>query len=249
MTQFGTMKLSYFHVAGDVPLDLEPDAAVVIDVLRATTTIACALSNGAEAILTFDDIQDLKNQSLNWPAESRLLLGERGGKRIQGFDLGNSPVDVVSDVVNNKRIFMSTTNGTRSFQRVKNVKTLYGMALINRKAVADKLLNSMPENLWILGSGWEGAYSMEDSLAAGALASYLLKASSNKILLSNDEMNAAIALWEYWSHDLVGCLRSTTHGQRLEKLGNHDDDFECCADLDKVNVVPAQIEPGILRSL
>ena len=75
------MKLSYFHVASDVPKGYVPETAVVIDVLRATTTIAWALHNGAEAVQTFSDLKELKEASAKWPESSRLLLGERGGKR------------------------------------------------------------------------------------------------------------------------------------------------------------------------
>jgi len=243
------MKLSYFHVAGDVPLEFQAKAAVVIDVLRATTTIACALSNGAEAVQTFSDISELKKQSSSWPADSRILIGERGGKCLEGFDLGNSPVEVVSSLVSKKRIFMSTTNGTRALEKVNNVDTLYAMGLVNRKAIAERLLIDQPDDVCILGSGWEGSYSMEDSLAAGALAAFILENGPDSTEIFNDELNAALALWSYWKHDLVGCLRATTHGQRLEKIGNHDADFKCCADLDKIKTVPIQAEVGVLRPL
>ena len=93
------MELSYFHVADDVPKDIVAETAVVIDVLRATTTIACALGNGAEAIETFSDLNELTKKANQWPESSRLLLGERGGQRLKGFNLGNSPVDVVTDLV------------------------------------------------------------------------------------------------------------------------------------------------------
>ncbi len=242
------MRLSYFHVAQDVPTSHSPEAGVVIDVLRATTTIACALYNGAEAIEAFADIDQLLKKSLLWPESSRLLLGERGGKRIDGFDLGNSPVDVCPETVKGKRLFMSTTNGTRSLERLKDVPNLFAMSLINRKAVADRLLRDQPKTVFILGSGWEGSYSMEDSFAAGALAAYLTEHSPDSIQILNDELLAAMALWHHWEYDLVGCLRRTTHGQRLEGIGNHDDDFACCSALDKINVVPMQKEPGVLRS-
>ena len=62
------MELSYYHVAGDVPLDMKLHTSVVIDVLRATTTIACALENGAEAIQTFADLDELRKQSSSWPS-------------------------------------------------------------------------------------------------------------------------------------------------------------------------------------
>ncbi len=241
------MKLSYFHVAEDVPSDLIPKAAVVIDVLRATTTIACALNNGAEAVQAFADIDKLKKVSSNWPASSRLLLGERGGKPLEGFDLGNSPVNVLPELVRGKRLFMSTTNGTKALERVRNSTVLYTMALINRKAVAEKLLDENYSDVLILGSGWEGSYSLEDSLAAGSLASFLIEHGSESIQVVNDELNSALALWSYWKGDLLGCLHQASHGKRLQAIGNHDEDFACCSDLDKINVVPTQSDPGVLR--
>ncbi len=243
------MKLSYFHVAGDVPDDAHSQTAVVIDVLRATTTIACALNNGAEAVQTFADLTELQNESSDWKSSLRLLLGERGGKMIDGFDLGNSPVAVTSDVVKGKRLFMSTTNGTRSLKRVSDTKVVYTMALINRRAVAEKLLLNQPEDVLILGSGWEGSYSLEDSLAAGALAAFLMESPGNSCKVINDELLAAIALWSACKNDIEGCLRKTTHGQRLERLGNHDDDFLCCSELDSISIVPTQREKGVLFSL
>ena len=80
------MELSYFHVADDLPKDFVPETAVVIDVLRATTTIACALDQGAEAVETFSHLDELRKRADEWPESSRLLLGERGGKTLEGFD-------------------------------------------------------------------------------------------------------------------------------------------------------------------
>ena len=166
------INLTYYHVAKDVP-ELSPDIAVVIDVLRATTTISWALKNGADSIQVFADLDLLKESAIKWKADERLMLGERGGKKIEGFDLGNSPLSVTKKVVNGKRLFMSTTNGTKSLKKVQHAKHLFAMGLLNRKAVAEKIISLKSENVLILGSGWEGSYSLEDSLAAGALASYL----------------------------------------------------------------------------
>ncbi len=246
IVQIEIMELAYFHVAADVQSITKTQTSVVIDVLRATTTVACALNNGAEAVQTFADLDELRTQASLWSPSQRLLLGERGGSKIEGFDLGNSPNAVTSEVVKGKRLFMSTTNGTRSFAKVRDSKKLYSMSLINRGAVAERILADKPEHVMILGSGWEGSYSLEDSLAAGALASYLLEGSTDNIEIINDELLSAIALWSYWKSDLEGCLRSSTHGKRLQRLGNHDDDFLCCSELDKINVVPMQGEKGVL---
>ena len=97
-----------------------------------------------------------------------------------------------------------------------------------------------------MGSGWEGTYSLEDSLAAGALAALLEEAGA---VVANDELQAALALWRQWEHDPEGCLRTASHGQRLIGLGNHDADFRCCAGLDQLSVVPTQVEPGVLRAI
>ena len=176
------------------------------------------------------------------------MLGERGGKKIEGFDLGNSPLSVTKKVVNGKRLFMSTTNGTKSLQKVQNAKHLFAMGLPNRKAVAEKIISLKSENVLILGSGWEGSYSLEDSLAAGALASYLKKNCACEINVLNDELQAALALWDFWKDDILKCLKTATHGKRLTSLGDYEDDLKCCSELDCLDIVPAQVERGVIRA-
>ncbi len=241
------INLTYYHVAKDVP-EISPDIAVVIDVLRATTTISWALKNGADSIQVFADLDLLKESAIKWQADERLLLGERGGKKIEGFDLGNSPLSVTKKVVNGKRLFMSTTNGTKSLQKVQNANYLFAMGLPNRKAVAEKIISLKRENLLILGSGWEGSYSLEDSLAAGALAAYLQQNCDFEINILNDELQAALALWDFWKNDILKCLKTATHGKRLTSLGDYEDDFKCCAGLDCLDIVPAQVERGVIRA-
>ncbi len=242
------MKISYFNVAADVPSCVEPEAAVVIDVLRATTTISWALKNGADSIQVFADLDLLKRSAMKWPADKRLLLGERGGKKIDSFDLGNSPLSVTKETVLGKRLFMSTTNGTRSLEKVQNAKHLFAMGLPNRKAVAEKIISLNFENLLILGSGWEGSYSLEDSLAAGALASYLKTNCNSEVNIANDELQAALALWSFWENDLLQCLKTATHGKRLTSLGDYEDDLKCCSELDCLDIVPTQFERGVIRA-
>ncbi len=242
-----TINLTYYHVANDVP-QINPDAAVVIDVLRATTTISWALKNGADSIQVFADLDLLKECAMKWDAEKRLLLGERGGKKLEGFDLGNSPLSVTKETVLGRRLFMSTTNGTKSLQKVQNAKHLFAMGLPNRKAVAEKIIELNTENVLILGSGWEDSYSLEDSLAAGALAAYLVKNFNSEVKIVNDELQAALALWHCWENDILKCLKTATHGKRLTKLGDYEDDFKCCSELDSLDIVPVQVEKGVIRA-
>ncbi len=250
------MKLFYFHSSEFVPTVLEPaqggpDAAVVIDVLRATTTIAWSLQNGAEAIQAFASLEQLEAAAAAWPQEQCLRAGERGGQRVSGYDLGNSPLAVTPELVGGKRIFMSTTNGTRSLAAVGAVPLLLTACLPNRRAVARRLIERDSQRVWIVGSGWEGDYSLEDSLAAGALAAALAElaqAAQLDLGYGNDEMVAALALWQQWSQDPEGCLRTASHGQRLIGLGDHDADFACCAAVDSLEIVPMQAEAGVLRA-
>ena len=153
------MRLSYFHSPDRVPAEGMADAAVAIDVLRATTTMAWALQNGAEAIQAFADLDQLDAAASAWPAGQSLRAGERGGQKLDGFDLGNSPLAVTPERVSGQRIFMSTTNGTRALDRVRTAPMLFTAALVNRSAVAQRLLQHRPEQIWMVGSGWEGAYS------------------------------------------------------------------------------------------
>lgn len=250
------MRISYFHSSEAVPAVIAPgeggpDAAVVIDVLRATTTIAWSLQNGAEAIQAFADLASLEQAAAAWPEQLRLRAGERGGKRVEGYDLGNSPLAVTPELVGGKRIFMSTTNGTRSLAAVQAVPLLITACLGNRTAVARRLVEAGAERVWIVGSGWEGDYSLEDSLAAGAVVSAAMElavAPHLAVSCGNDEALAALALWQQWRHDTETCLRAASHGQRLIGIGNHDADFVCCAAVDNLTIVPVQTQPGVLQA-
>ncbi|MEY4297961.1 MAG: hypothetical protein RLZZ423_1140 [Cyanobacteriota bacterium] len=250
------MQISYFHTSEAVPAvrpvaEGGPDAAVVIDVLRATTTIAWSLQNGAEAIQAFADLADLEAAAAAWPEARRLRAGERGGQRVDGYDLGNSPLAVTPELVGGKRIFMSTTNGTRSLEAVRAVPLLVTACLPNRTAVARRLVESGAARVWIVGSGWEGDYSLEDSLAAGAVISAAMELAVSPhvgVSTGNDEALAALALWQQWRHDSETCLRAASHGQRLIGIGNHDADFACCAAVDSLTIVPTQTSPGVIQA-
>ena len=250
------VQISYFHTSECVPAlqpvtEGGPDAAVVIDVLRATTTIAWSLQNGAEAIQAFADLAALDAAAAHWPAERCLRAGERGGKRVDGYELGNSPLAVTPETVGGKRIFMSTTNGTRSLDAVQAVPLLLTACLPNRAAAARRLIERDVRRVWIVGSGWEGDYSLEDSLAAGAVISAALELAVSPhvgVRCSNDEALAALALWQQWHTDTETCLRAASHGQRLMGIGNHDADFACCAAVDNLTIVPTQTSPGVLQA-
>lgn len=241
------MKLFIYHTPELVPSGDAPDCAIAVDVLRATTTMATALNNGAEAVQVFSDINQLMQVSENWPADRRIRIGERGGKKVDGCDEGNSPLALTPAVVKDKRIFISTTNGTRSLERVAEAKAVLAGALINRKAVVNYLLTTQPASVCIVGSGWEGSFSLEDTVCAGAIADALVRELGYPVneIAGNDEVYAAIALYLQWENNLYELLCRSTHGQRLLGLECLDD-LKYCSQTDILDVLPKQKEPGVL---
>jgi 2-phosphosulfolactate phosphatase len=241
------VKISVFHTPELVPNGRVPDCAIAIDVLRATSTIATALNAGAEAVQVFSSIDQLMQVSEQWAPDKRLRAGERGGGTVAGCDLGNSPLDCTPERMAGQRLFLSTTNGTRCLEKVQDAKTVITGALVNRQAVVDFLLDQQPETVWIAGSGWEGAFSLEDTVCAGAIAHQLLTQTGTSLndMAGNDEVVAAIALFAQWQTDLVGLLQQASHGQRLLRLDLHED-LKYCAQLDTLNVLPIQKEIGVL---
>lgn len=241
------MKLFVYHTPELTPTDSLPDCAVVIDVLRATTTIATALNAGAEAVQAFSDIDKLMQASEAWLPDKRLRAGERGGAKVAGCDLGNSPLDCTPELVQGRRLFISTTNGTRALQRVEKSPIVITAAQVNRQAAVRYLLREQPETVWLVGSGWEGGYSLEDTACAGAIAQSLVDHSgeSEAVIIGNDEVIAAIALYSNWQEQLLEMFRQSSHGQRLLRL-NCDQDLKYCAETDILEVLPIQKQPGVL---
>ncbi|MBG1270753.1 2-phosphosulfolactate phosphatase family protein [Nostoc sp. WHI] len=243
------MKLFVYHTPELTPTDKPPECAIAVDVLRATSTIATVLAAGGEAVQVFSDLDQLIEVSEKWPAEKRLRAGERGGAKVAGFELGNSPLDCTRELVEGRRLFISTTNGTRALQRVQDSPNVIAAALINRAAVAQFLLDKQPETVWIVGSGWEGSYSLEDTVCAGAIAYSILEQTqlSAEDLAGNDEVISAIALYSQWQDNLLGLLHQASHGKRLLRL-DCKEDLKYCSQTDILDVLPIQHETGVLKS-
>jgi 2-phosphosulfolactate phosphatase len=241
------VKLFTYHTPELTPTDKVPDCAIALDILRATTTIATALNSGAEAVQAFSDMEKLMQVSEDWPVEKRLRAGERGGAMVAGCDLGNSPLDCTPERVGGRRLFISTTNGTRALECVQNAPVVLAAAFVNRQAAVDYLMQEQPETVWLVGSGWEGSFSLEDTACAGAIAHSLFKQVNRPLedLAGNDETLGAIALYSQWKDQLLSMLHHASHGQRLLRLDCHED-LKYCSQSDILDVLPIQKEPGVL---
>ena len=242
------MNVFVYHTPELTPIDPLPDCAVVIDVLRATTTIATVLDRGGAAVQAFSDIDELLAASESWNADKRLRAGERGGATVEGSDCGNSPLEYPAEVVRGRRLFLSTTNGTRALERVADASTVLTAALVNRQAVVEYIAKTQPETVALVGSGWQGGYALEDTVCAGAILEGLLSATGMKLseIAANDEAVASVALYRQWHDRLDDLMRVATHGQRLLRLDADRLDIAYCAELDTIATVPIQSERSVL---
>lgn len=243
------VKIFIYHTPELTPTDKVPECAIAVDVLRATTTMATLLAAGGEAVQVFSDLDQLIDKSESWPPQKRLRAGERGGAKVPGFDLGNSPLECTPERVQGRRLFISTTNGTRTLQRIQNAKAVLAGAFINRGAVVKYLLEKQPEIVWVVGSGWEGSFSLEDTACAGAIAHSVVQQSnlSPDEIAGNDEVVSAIALYSQWQDNLLGLFHHASHGKRLLGLDCHED-LKYCSQTDILDVLPMQQEPGVLKT-
>ncbi|MBE9056086.1 MULTISPECIES: 2-phosphosulfolactate phosphatase family protein [Sphaerospermopsis] len=243
------MKIFVYHTPELTPTEETPECAIAVDVLRATSTMATVLAAGGEAVQVFSDLDQLMAVSEQWPAEKRLRAGERGGAKVAGFELGNSPLDCTAELVQGRRLFISTTNGTRALQRIQQAPIVLAAALINRSAVVKFLLEKQPETIWIVGSGWEGSFSLEDTVCAGAIAHSIWQQTDSSLeeIAGNDEVTSAIALYSQWQNDLLGLFHQASHGKRLLRLECLED-LKYCSQTDILDVLPMQHEAGVLKS-
>ena len=163
---------------------------VVIDVIRASTTITYALANGAKYVLPCEEIAEAQNAMLQFRRDDVILAGERGGMIIQGFDKGNSPSEYDSKTVNGKIIVFTTSHGTKALASVKTADRILVGSFANLNAVVN-LLQETNKDVHLVCSGTDGFPSLEDIICAGVITLGLL--SSDKFLIGKSDQ-ALIAL-------------------------------------------------------
>ena len=218
----------------------EPGSAVVvIDVFRASTTIAAALANGARFVLPVADVEQAMKLAEPYADSEVLLGGERECQRIEGFQLGNSPREYTREVVAGKVIVFTTTNGTRALTAAKDAATVLVGSFVNFSAVADAVAEH--EAVTILCAGNNGRLSLEDFACAGGLVNRLAKRESRL----DDAALAARAAYKNLKADLGRTLAATEHALLLADLGFRAD-LDFALKVDSVPVVPRLSEGRIV---
>ncbi len=223
----------YFSPAVVDETSVEGRTAVVIDVIRATSTVVEALANGAKAIFPTVSTEEAVKLASSLGREDTLLCGERKGLKVEGFDLGNSPGEFTPAMVGGKQLVMTTTNGTRAFAAAEGADRVLAASFMNLSAVVEALEGV--SSLVVVCAGRENRFSLDDALCAGALLNRLASASEKEMEL-NDAGRVALALPTL--HPVtVEFLRSTAAGKNLVGVGLGED-LELCASLDRHSLVP-----------
>jgi 2-phosphosulfolactate phosphatase len=202
---------------------------VVIDVLRATTSMCVAFMNGAQSIIPVGTVEALRH----YVGTGCLIAAERNGFPLDFADFGNSPDEFTAERVRGREVAYSTTNGTRTIQMASRCHEVYIGAYTNFSAVCRRLVaDGRP--VILLCSGWKDRFNLEDSVLAGVMAERLLDSGFTS---QCDSVVAAMALWSAARPDLLGFARNYAHLHRLAGLGI-DRIVPFCHTFDLTDLVP-----------
>jgi 2-phosphosulfolactate phosphatase len=217
---------------------------VVIDVLRASTTIIQALQNGAKEIIPVKSIEFAVKVSGGMFGGQTLLGGERNTQKIDGFALGNSPLEYTPDIIGGKTIILFTTNGSKAIVRAKFSDNLLIASFTNLNAIANYLVK-LDKDFEILCSGRGNNFSMEDVICAGRLISEIQKL--NKDVALTDSAKASVSLNKSSGKNILLMLKQTEHGKILIE-NNLIEDIKFCSRLSISETIPIMVS-GVLKSL
>lgn len=211
--------------------------AVVIDVLRTGVSVAKALSNEARDVIPVASMERAFELISQLEREHILLCGERDGKLITGFNLGNSPAEFQREKVRGKTLIFVTSNATPALVRWSPVKTLYLCSLVNLPSVVQSLTKKgevFP--LAVVCAGKNRGFALEDAVCGGMLAERIGQWYGDQLRL-NDGARSALILAKELGTDLYLLLRTSDSGQHLIQLGM-EEDLNLCASLGVLPVVP-----------
>ena len=211
---------------------------VVVDILRATSCMTTAFAFGIERIFPVATLDDALSRKSN----GTYTAGERDGKKVDGFDLGNSPFEYMQPHLKGKNIAFTTTNGTQAIVKSLGAIEIVIGSFLNISRVADHIERA-DSDILIVCAGWKGKFNLEDTLFAGALVNRV----ENVLSPACDAPLAASHLYRSASENMLAFLKNSSHVQRLARLGI-EKDIGFCLTLDEYDVLPV-LRDGALRSL
>ena len=230
-------------------LELRDRIVVAIDVLRASTTITYAMRAGAREVIPVATVEAAMKIVGNLHSTSTILCGERGGKRIEGFKLGNSPLEYTEEAVAGKALILTTTNGAVALTKAKHARQCLVTSFVNLSASVEALSalpNIASEHLVILCSGREEQFSLEDATCAGMLISRLTTRFGSSQL--SDSARATLSVFRQYGDDIYRTLLESDHGRYLIELG-FKEDIRVASEIDSVPLVPILEQTAIKKKL
>lgn len=222
-------------------LALRDRTVVALDVLRASSTIITALGNGAREVIPALTVESAMKIAGNLGPEQALLGGERNGRIIPGFDLGNSPAEYSGPKVQGRSIIFTSTNGSQAMVKARHAAELMIGAFINMSAVAS-LVRERPRDFVVLCSGRNGGFSLEDTVCAGML---IVRVAEKQDASMSDSAVAAVTLYRKFGRGILRMMRNSDHGRFLGEAG-FGADIKYCAAVDSVPIVPL-LEGNVIR--
>jgi 2-phosphosulfolactate phosphatase len=217
--------------------DVKDRTVVVVDILRASSCMVTAFAHGVDSITPFSKLEECKAMK----TKGYVTSGERDGKKVAGFDKGNSPFEYMGDDVRGKKIAFTTTNGTLAIEKALGAKKIVIGSFLNLSSVAKYLLFGQ-SSILIICAGWKGKVNLEDTLFAGAIMEKL----KNHVEADCDAPLAAQHLYNVAKKDMVKFLDNSSHVKRLHRL-NIRKDIEYCLTPDLYQVIPT-LKQGVLHA-
>jgi len=235
----------YYTPLGLTAGDLTGRAVVVIDVLRATSTIVSALAAGAKAIVPAASSEEVVRLTSNLEKNGIVLAGERRLVKIEGFNLGNSPREMTKETVGGKTVFLATTNGTPALVAAQGGDPVLVAAALNFSAVAERARNLFTErgDLVIICAGRDKQFALEDAYTAGRLIKAVKKGVPPKKLTLNDaaQVSLDLAAQQGGWQDALGA----SDAARMLGDAGLGDDVKYCANPDRLSIVPVYADRRI----
>ena len=241
------MRVDVFFTAREVgPGDVAGRVVAVIDVLRASSCIAAALDHGARAVVPSDNADTVITLAKAFDRQEVRLAGERRMRKIEGFDLGNSPLEFTTEAVEGRTVLMTTTNGTAAFAASPGAKAVYVGAYVNFTAVLAVLRKALRRgaDLAIICAGHEGRFSLEDAACAGRFVHHVTRRLTG--VAHNDAALAAVQVHRKFGADVWPLFETSSHAQALAEAG-FAADLVACATIDGHPVVPVYQDRQITR--
>ena len=239
------MKLSVYATPDSVQdKELRDQVVVVIDVLRATSTIITALYNDCKEVIPAIEIEEVINMSRNYEKNSYLLCGERNIQAIDGFHLSNSPLEYKREQVEGKTLLFTTTNGTKAIRKAVDAREVIICSIINVDPTTEYILEKDNDVVFIC-AGTDGKFSLDDIVTAGAVISRI-KEKKDSVELSDLAIVAA-TMYESGKDNLHDLLKDSVHYKRM-LLSNLEEDIKYCLSLNAAPVV-GLYQDGVIKRL